>query len=64
MLRIFRCSYDERGVIFREFNGAAGWVSLLDGEVYAIAVLTLHNGRITIMNILLDPTRLARLDLK
>jgi RNA polymerase sigma factor (sigma-70 family) len=44
-------------------NGAAGWVSLLDGEVYAIAALTLQNGRITTMDILLDPARLARLDL-
>src|SRR5215213_618036 len=43
-------------------NGAAGWVSVLDGEVYAIAALTLHNGRITTMDILLDPARLARLD--
>jgi RNA polymerase sigma-70 factor (ECF subfamily) len=43
-------------------NGAAGWISLLDGEVYAIAALTLHNGRITTMDILLDPARLARLD--
>jgi RNA polymerase sigma-70 factor (ECF subfamily) len=34
-----------------------------DGEVYAIAALTLHNGRITSMDILLDPARLARLDL-
>src|SRR3712207_984542 len=45
-------------------NGAAGWVSLLDGEVYAIAALTVHNGRITTMDILLDPARLARLDLE
>jgi RNA polymerase sigma factor (sigma-70 family) len=45
-------------------NGAAGWVSLLDGEVYAIAALTLQNGRIRTMDILLDPARLARLDLK
>src|SRR5262245_5259840 len=44
-------------------NGAAGWVSLLDGEVYAIGALTLRNGRITAMDILLDPARLARLDL-
>ena len=44
-------------------NGAAGWVSLLDGELYAIGALTLQNGRITTMDILLDPTRLARLDL-
>src|SRR5215216_2969819 len=43
-------------------NGAPGWVSLLDGELYAIAALTVHNGRITTMDILLDPARLARLD--
>src|SRR5215204_916996 len=43
-------------------NGAPGWVSVLDGELYAIGALTLHNGRITRMDILLDPARLARLD--
>src|SRR5215203_1294461 len=43
-------------------NGAPGWVSVLDGELYAIAALTVHNGRITTMDILLDPARLARLD--
>jgi hypothetical protein len=36
---------------------------VLDGELYAIAALTMHNGRITTMDILLDPPRLARLDL-
>jgi RNA polymerase sigma factor (sigma-70 family) len=44
-------------------NGAPGWVSLLDGELYAIAALTVQGGRITAMEILLDPARLARLDL-
>jgi RNA polymerase sigma factor (sigma-70 family) len=44
-------------------NGAAGWISLRDGDAFAIAALTLHNGRITTMDILLDPARLARLDL-
>src|SRR5215207_2067740 len=44
-------------------NGAAGWVSVLDGELYAIGALTSQNGRITTMDILLDPARLARLDL-
>jgi RNA polymerase sigma factor (sigma-70 family) len=43
-------------------NGSAGWVSLLDGELFAIGALTVHNGRITTMDILLDPARLARLD--
>jgi len=44
-------------------NGAAGWVSLLDGEVRAVAALTLQHGRIAAMDILVDPVRLARLDL-
>src|ERR687889_947038 len=43
-------------------NGAPGWVSVLDTELYAIGALTLHNGRITTMDILLDPARLAHLD--
>jgi RNA polymerase sigma factor (sigma-70 family) len=43
-------------------NGAAGWVSVLDAELYAIGALTVQNGRITTMDILLDPARLARLD--
>jgi RNA polymerase sigma factor (sigma-70 family) len=42
-------------------NGAAGWVAVLDGELFAIGALTVHNGRITTMDILLDPARLARL---
>ena len=44
-------------------NGAAGWVSLLDGELFAIGAFTLQNGRITAIDILLDPARLARVDL-
>jgi RNA polymerase sigma-70 factor (ECF subfamily) len=58
-------SASQLGLVARPalINGAAGWVSLLDGEVYAIAALTLQNGRITTMDILLDPVRLARLDL-
>jgi RNA polymerase sigma-70 factor, ECF subfamily len=44
-------------------NGAPGWVSLLAGEVFSIGALTVQNGRITTMDILLDPARLARLDL-
>jgi RNA polymerase sigma factor (sigma-70 family) len=44
-------------------NGAAGWVSVLDGELFAICALTVHKGRITTMDVLLDPARLARFDL-
>ena len=55
----------QRGLVGRLalINGAAGWVSYLDGEVFAIAALTVHNGRITTMDILLDPARLSRLGL-
>ena len=44
-------------------NGAPGWVALRDGKVFAVAALTLRNGRITEIDILLDPVRLTRLDL-
>jgi RNA polymerase sigma factor (sigma-70 family) len=44
-------------------NGAPGWVSLLDAELFAIGALTVQNGRITTIDILLDPARLASLDL-
>jgi RNA polymerase sigma-70 factor, ECF subfamily len=44
-------------------NGAAGWVSRLDGEAFAIGALTFRNGRIRRMDILRDPARLSRLDL-
>jgi RNA polymerase sigma-70 factor (ECF subfamily) len=51
-------------VVRRAFvNGAPGWVSLRDGEVFAIGALTQRNGRIATMDILLDPARLAGLDL-
>ena len=43
-------------------NGTAGWVSVLDGDLYAIAALTLRKGRIRTMDILLDPARLSRFD--
>jgi RNA polymerase sigma-70 factor (ECF subfamily) len=43
-------------------NGAPGWVSVLDGEFYAICALTVQGGRIARMDLLLDPARLARLD--
>jgi RNA polymerase sigma factor (sigma-70 family) len=58
-------SFSRLGLVARPalVNGTAGWVSLLDGEVYAVAALTVQNGRITIMDFLLDPARLARLDL-
>ncbi len=43
-------------------NGAAGWLALRDGEPHAVVALTLQNGLITSMDVYLDPTRLAGLD--
>jgi RNA polymerase sigma-70 factor, ECF subfamily len=58
-------AFSQLGLVVRHalVNGAAGWVSLRDGEVFAIAALTQHNGQITTMDILRDPARLARIDL-
>ena len=44
-------------------DGAPGWVSMLDGELFAVAALAVRGGRITRMDILLDRARLARVDL-
>lgn len=44
-------------------NGTPGWVALLDRRVFSIGALTVQNGRITTIDILRDPARLARLDL-
>jgi RNA polymerase sigma factor (sigma-70 family) len=58
-------SVSRQGLVARPalVNGGAGWVSLLDGEIYAIAGLTVQDGRIARMEILLDPARLALVDL-
>jgi len=44
-------------------NGAPGWIAILDGRLFAVAAVTLRNGRVAGMDILLDPARLARVDL-
>jgi RNA polymerase sigma factor (sigma-70 family) len=44
-------------------NGGPGWISTRDGALFAIASLTIRDGRITEMDILADPARLALLDL-
>jgi RNA polymerase sigma factor (sigma-70 family) len=41
-------------------NGAAGWVALRDGAVQAIVAVTVRNGRIKAMDVLLDPERLTQ----
>jgi len=57
--------FSQLGLVARAalVNGGAGWVSLVDGELFAVAALTLQNGRIATMDILRDPARLARVDL-
>lgn len=44
-------------------NGAAGYVSLRDGHPFAVAAISVRDGRIATMDILMDPERLARVDL-
>ena len=59
-------SYAHRGVTGRPalVNGSPGWVSHLDGEVLAIGAVTIRDGRITRMDILRDPRRIADLGVK
>jgi RNA polymerase sigma-70 factor (ECF subfamily) len=44
-------------------NGAPGVVAIRDGQPFSVTGLTIRDGRIVEMDILADPTRLARLDL-
>jgi hypothetical protein len=45
-------------------NGAPGFVALRDdGRPFSVLGFTMRRGRIVAMDILLDPERLARLDL-
>jgi RNA polymerase sigma factor (sigma-70 family) len=58
-------SVSRRGVVAVPalVNGAVGWVSYLDDEVYAIGAMAVRAGRIVGMDILVDPARIATLDL-
>jgi RNA polymerase sigma-70 factor (ECF subfamily) len=44
-------------------NGAAGMVSMRDGQPFSVAAVTVRGGRIIEMDILADPERVRRLDL-
>ena len=44
-------------------NGAAGLVSMRDGQPFSVGGLTIRGGKIVEMDILADPERIARLDL-
>ncbi|MGH2762358.1 MAG: RNA polymerase sigma factor SigJ [Thermoleophilaceae bacterium] len=59
-LTFSRLGLDMRPVLI---NGAAGVVSLRDGEPFAVMGVTVRDGRIVEMDILADPERLRRLDL-
>ena len=45
-------------------NGAAGTVSLRDGRPFSVAGFTVRGGRITEIDVLADPERLGRLDVR
>jgi hypothetical protein len=44
-------------------NGAAGAVAMRDGRPFAVAALTIRDGRIAELDFLTDPERIAGLDL-
>jgi RNA polymerase sigma-70 factor (ECF subfamily) len=44
-------------------NGAAGAVAMVNGKPFSVAALTIRNGKIAEMDFLLDPDRIAQLDL-
>jgi RNA polymerase sigma-70 factor (ECF subfamily) len=44
-------------------NGAAGMVTFLHAQPFAVAAITVRNGKILEIDFLADPDRLARLEL-
>ncbi len=44
-------------------NGGAGFVVIRDGAAAAVAGFTVADGKVTEMDLLVDPQRLAALDL-
>jgi RNA polymerase sigma-70 factor (ECF subfamily) len=57
--------YSRLGLVMRPalINGAAGAVSILDGQPFAIGAITVRGGKIVEIDILADPERLRLLDL-
>jgi RNA polymerase sigma-70 factor (ECF subfamily) len=43
-------------------NGSVGAVGLTEGRIVSVAAFTVSGGRVTALDILTDPERLARLD--
>ena len=44
-------------------NGGPGFLVVRDGEPLALMAVTVQDGKVTEMDVLADPARLARLDL-
>jgi RNA polymerase sigma-70 factor (ECF subfamily) len=44
-------------------NGAVGAVSMLHGRPFSVGAMTIRNGKIVELDFLVDPERLAKLDL-
>jgi RNA polymerase sigma-70 factor (ECF subfamily) len=57
--------YSRLGLIMQPalVNGAAGGVSMRDGQPFSVGGFTVRGGRIVEIDILADPERLRRLDL-
>jgi ketosteroid isomerase-like protein len=58
-------TYSRLGLVTKPalINGAAGGVSIRDGEPFAVMGVTVRGGKIAEIDILADPERLRRLDL-
>jgi RNA polymerase sigma factor (sigma-70 family) len=58
-------AYSQRGLLVQPalINGAAGAVSILDGQPFSVGGFTVRGGKIVAIDILADPERLRRLDL-
>jgi RNA polymerase sigma factor (sigma-70 family) len=58
-------TYSRLGLVTKPalINGAAGGVSIRDGEPFAVMGVTVRGGKIAAIDILADPERLRRLDL-
>jgi RNA polymerase sigma-70 factor (ECF subfamily) len=58
-------SYSQLGLVMKPalINGAAGMVSMRDGEPFSVGGVTVRDRKIVAIDILADPERLRRLDL-
>ena len=58
--------YSQIGLVMHPvlINGVAGMVSTRDGRPFSVGAVTVRGGRIVEMDILADPERLSRLDLR